>query len=749
MVEVYSTVLEHWNITPTGLLAHAFTHWVWYGLQGRLEKYLKSCTALLLAQVLQQEELPPIDKIYESPPMAPFGGPCRVHLRRVLMMAKRRSGRRPTRSIALAFSLYQAKAASLPVGDSFVEEELDNAVDRLTTEYPLGPEMDTVRELLFEAIDDTVDSLFSGVTPTEETPRAHLIPSMRSSYQEGRKHGGAFTGLFPQSRPGGGYEKLASHFLSLPRLIGYLKLRTRVTPFYGPDSDMFNDGIEESKQRALFLNEVDCLPVGLREPFKVRVITRGDGDAYHLSRRWQQVQHRALSRHPTCNLTRSPITQFHLDHLTNNLSEGGRAVLDGRTSLISGDYKAATDFIDPELSCAALDRIALKLGIPFLEHRSLRLALSGHRIHRSSNDAGLPQKWGQLMGSPVSFPILCIINLAATRLAMDMGGHFGPWRSDIGGRSMRKLNEYPILINGDDVGFEATPVTYSIWKWVTAAAGLRFSLGKNYSSQDFLILNSQIFSFVPQIDFFGDRVGRLWRLHHLEVGLLYGQVKGSSTTEREESTFVDSPFLDSARSLTQMAHDLVRPWSLCQRDRLMTKFLEVHGSTLRTRIPDGMSWWLPRHLGGLGLPLTRGGEGLFSSQQLKLCAYLATRSVDDPDLGDLLEPDRPEYLGRYMASRQRAVGSLRPRWRFATWNEFLQDRGSRESAFRGLEGWAPGNVFPEASELCNLARLYEKRCRGAFRRLWIKAQGCSLQPMGADNALGHQWLRMLEEPSWV
>jgi hypothetical protein len=50
------------------------------------------------------------------------------------------------------------------------------------------------------------------------------------------------------------------------------------------------------------------------------------------------------------------------------------------------------------------------------------------------------------------------------------------------------------LINGDDVAFPTNAEGYQLWKKITALGGLIFSQGKNFTSTEFLIINSCLFN---------------------------------------------------------------------------------------------------------------------------------------------------------------------------------------------------------------------------------------------------------------
>jgi hypothetical protein len=729
MLCVYKDVLRWAGIVVPDSFVKDHQWWVWYGLFGVLEKYLKWATADLFARVMMQEELPPCPNWIIGSRVGPFRGAIASHLKRKLLFHKKANGKRSTNAINIAFSLYQGKAGSLPVTDEFVNEQVDAAIKRLT--------VDRTEELFPDRTEHDIDDFYDAITATvaEIFPKRrncrcsrNLIPSMRSSYQSSRSQGGAFNWILCREE---------SYFVKDYELYGFITIRGRWSspePFYGPDPDYFQELIEKSRLNALACEEVDCLPVGLLEPFKVRVITRGDADCYHLCRRYQRVIHPIMAKHPSCNLTRSPILQEHLDYFSERLRNEDAEGND--TFIVSGDYEAATDNLDPEISLFCLDSICERLGVPYQDHLVLRRSLINHRIHRKKGDAGLPQKWGQLMGSPISFPILCIVNLAITRLAMDRSGLWGESMADNPAlHPARKLTSYPLLVNGDDVGFETNRKGYEVWKDLTRKVGLKFSLGKNYTHTDILILNSQIYErkkvVLAEFELEGKqrKIFRsvMTKVPHLEVGLLYGQVKGLCRESAEESIFSESPYLDQARSLAQMMGDLTSPHTDMQKKFLERRFITLNGDMLK-KVPAGMSWFLPRRLGGLGLPVAEIEDKHVSDEQLKVAAYLATRKCDDGAMRDLLSPEIPSYLKDYMSALSVTSQNLGVRRIDVTKDEFK--RGKDERAFTHLEKFAAHGIPTPETSYCTNATITR-----AFYSLKQKALATSLKSMKIEKAL--------------
>ena len=144
------------------------------------------------------------------------------------------------------------------------------------------------------------------------------------------------------------------------------------------------------------------------------------------------------------------------------------------------------------------------------------------------------------------------------------------------------LDSLPLKINGDDCVFKTTRAGYDTWLRVAAAAGMKSSIGKTYVGRHWFQINSQIFSV---------RDGVYSKVAYANLGLLTPvSPKGS-----DERTWRDLPslcqkFLEGFS--TPKGRDLALRW-----------FLNDH-SQLLAQVPRGMSYWLPQHLGGLGLPRT-------------------------------------------------------------------------------------------------------------------------------------------------
>lgn len=203
----------------------------------------------------------------------------------------------------------------------------------------------------------------------------------------------------------------------------------------------------------------------IREPLKVRTITAGIGDTFCL-KPLQRAMWLALGDFP----------QFCLTHGTNRL-EGAIEAIHGRSDpddvWISGDYTAATDSFSIEGSRALMEGILESIHHEPTKRWAMK-EISQHLLVYPKGSGLTPvlQESGQLMGSLLSFPLLCLLN--------DCTAQFS-------GISPQKY-----LINGDDILMRAPPTAYPIWKKTVRSFGLELSPGKNYIHPSFGTVNSQL-----------------------------------------------------------------------------------------------------------------------------------------------------------------------------------------------------------------------------------------------------------------
>lgn len=206
-----------------------------------------------------------------------------------------------------------------------------------------------------------------------------------------------------------------------------------------------------------------CKAHAIPEPLKVRMITKGEAQNWIL-KPLQKAMHRALKDFPCFRLTSG-------QSILNNFKKVSSGYY-----FVSGDYSAATDNLNSDVMECVVGELVKVLPseiIPYLIREA-----GPHYIEypKSSGLDPILQTNGQLMGSLISFPILCIANAATY-------GHAINWED---------LRDLPCLINGDDISFRDSLKNIKKWKRVANLMGLIPSVGKNYLSRTWFTINSQI-----------------------------------------------------------------------------------------------------------------------------------------------------------------------------------------------------------------------------------------------------------------
>jgi len=140
---------------------------------------------------------------------------------------------------------------------------------------------------------------------------------------------------------------------------------------------------------------------------------------------------------------------------------------------ISGDYSAATDNLSLEnaelILTAIFSRcryIPVRLQLACL--RSLRM-----KVCYEGLDVPVEMTRGQLMGSFLSFPLLCVQNYIAFRFAVP--------------------GDRPVKVNGDDIVWQGTPEEFRRWTEFCPRVGLKIHPTKTMCHRTFFSLNSSFF----------------------------------------------------------------------------------------------------------------------------------------------------------------------------------------------------------------------------------------------------------------
>jgi len=358
---------------------------------------------------------------------------------------------------------------------------------------------------------------------------------------------------------------------------------------------------------------------------------------------WQQI-----AAIPACALVGAPLDTSYL----MDAYQKGEALEAGLDWWASGDYSAATDGITAEVNRLCFDSWLKRAGASYYEAFVWRAVLGNHVISYpdlyAKDVPGLApfkQANGQLMGSPLSFPILCAINLVA---------YWHSLECYLGRRV--ELADLPVLINGDDIIFRSNPAHYLEWKRWVQICGFTLSPGKNYFSKDFVTLNSEFFVWKQNV---GHPGFHLVPVPSLNTGLLLEHADGpykvpmracnQETPIHHKANRVIEESCNPARSQRRVRHYLRRQISR----------LTGNGEFSLTAALE---------LGGVGFTTTglASGDQYFTSFQRKLASHLLreVRLLDGTECR-VHEPPRPAGFTRFLdmasdsALLARRRGSLR------------------------------------------------------------------------------------------
>jgi len=561
-------------------------------------------------------------------------------------MLRRTAGQR---RLGILASLKLSKKGMPRPGDLLVEQSVQSTVAKLTSPPERSMRWGRIDELTetlvrvygipehmllhsfgFDRLDvenqlrRTVHELFDGEVYTWADRVKLLFPSTSSNYINSRGAGGAVSYCVEQVRS-----------LGLDRPNGYVAVKAEVSRSGGGVCGVLSgeDALGDAFGRLWWhllnmasLQDFVVKPVGLAEALKVRVITKGNAAAQTVMRAFQRKLYDVLIRHPTfLSLKKGgDLSVVELEHQLGRLGE--------RQSWLSGDYEAATDNLQSWVSEVIVHEVCTVLRMSALERDICVRLLTGHFFEDESGKR-LRQRRGQLMGSIISFPILCIANAALCRFVVEMDRS----QSGLNGPRSQKLTlqRAQMLINGDDLVIKVTPFGRWLWSVIgRETMGLIESVGKTYYSTEFMEMNSRLFMYDPvprpeyryyhdRADIVTDSHGNVetvrrcgYRYWHetplINMGLLYGLVRSSVGGGAEKMSVSTT----RAMSIGARCRLLLRE---CESGggfgsdtgkRVRKMFLSRNSDALeRARVP----WFVPERLGGLGIP------GRPSALDLRLC----------------------------------------------------------------------------------------------------------------------------------
>jgi hypothetical protein len=336
----------------------------------------------------------------------------------------------------------------------------------------------------------------------------------------------------------------------------------------------------------------DVEVAAILEPLKVRLITKGNDLRYWVSGTLQRAMHGHLKRMPQFDLTGTPVTEFHILQLLDRERRLGHNF----PYFVSGDYTAATDGQNFHSTRHAFEQVLEE--VQERQHLSdkqkdvFRSVIYHQKIHYPDSLAqmgGLEpvmQTNGQLMGSVLSFPILCAVNLVCYWRALNI------YRANHNLPEVKNVKALPVLVNGDDILFRADDELYRLWNLEIQIAGYELSIGKNYIHPNIFTINSVCFNYhVKILNGVNHDIVRI--IPFFNIGLLTGQ---SKITGRASLTA--QPIWDHHNTVVSGALDQIRAHR---------RFLHYHSQLVRTVSRDGeFNLFLPHARGGCGFNVPNG-----------------------------------------------------------------------------------------------------------------------------------------------
>jgi len=552
------------------------------------------------------------------------------------------------------------------------------------------------KQKVVDALRRTVNELFDGECFDHHDIYEPFFPSTSANYIWSRGNCGALSELYEkvsfgkrgdQLEFGSGmcslFQEVSQHYGLLGKSeqnkivsgeeLGYETIEQHPTLYY--DQSQLRQTWKEEYRKIFDLarNERPLVKtVGLPEPLKVRVISKGPPLLYTALKPVQKWLWTVLKKHKVFALIGRYVLPDDINRVLGPLEEGEEAV--------SGDYVSSTNKLHSWVSEVILDQLMINIGeqisveslleLPknfLLDLREMMLkALTKHIFveeieeflmkdspnYRSDGSVVQykklirheliehPQKRGQLMGSIVSFPFLCIANAAVCRLALE--------ESTNGRKSFRlRDNPFPgsgpiapLLINGDDCLLKGkVGILRRCWEANTAVAGLESSIGKTYFSRNFCTINSTIFEWN----------GVEWvERKYVNLGLMMGKKRLGAGCKQGFSPHVPS------HQLGTICRELKRS---CPPDLWPTvkkRFIFYNRKEL-DRYPE-IPWFAPEWLGGLGLPVDTPEE---ISRMDRCCATIIKAKLGRRDKDMRYIPVQPKEAAMWLMHK-RVLKDLEP-----------------------------------------------------------------------------------------
>jgi hypothetical protein len=589
-----------------------------YSVESHWMESMKYFLCQPLAEYLKNDPPSPPDRVIV------WTGPVRRWMRNRLHVYCRRNTH-------LWFSWLQGKRCALPVSDSVVEATYEKHFTQLSR---TDSGSDATIDAIFD--DNTFLTVLDRVREAVKKNFSHsteVFPSQNACFEGSRSQGGqaqrlravagmddfralgfdnlsSYADLYDDvievREPAGrqDWESLAVDSVDTLAFYTYMKENTRHMPSVNAAISSLPFSLKmylDFERRSM----ASCTIQAVLEPMKVRVISKGSAVPYYSMSPLQKVLHDAIRQISCFRL----VGQSFCPTMLMDLMRGSTS----EDYWYSIDYSAATD----NLSWKYSGRI-LKYILSDLSQYDQNLAynvLGPHKLHYPGNGGKVfrgVQVNGQLMGSILSFPILCLANLGVYLYTMTLQ----QWDLTDEERLSR------VLVNGDDMLYRAPDYLWDYHVAIAEAVGLKMSVGKAYLHKRYANVNSVSCDYP-----FG---GTPWRIDFLNTGLFFGQHKVQNRVELAGAHMSDDSGSCIANINTVLSGSLPGRQSsllslfLVQRreeiGREAGALLEVHLGGEKTHRPFTRNLFIAKSLGGFGVDLPLGFKTKITRNQKRVAA---------------------------------------------------------------------------------------------------------------------------------
>jgi hypothetical protein len=353
------------------------------------------------------------------------------------------------------------------------------------------------------------------------------------------------------------------------------------------------------------------------EPLKVRTISKGPAVEYDSAKPIQKLLHSSLRRMNPFRLIGRPLQVVDLTDVRRAQERLGSLE---NHEWLSIDYSSATDGLSASLSASLMEAILSEFAFDNLGYyRILLSVLAPHRISYPEV-AGVQledvdQQNGQLMGSPLSFPILCLANLALYLMVRRRT------------RPNAKLQDLldAVLINGDDMLYIGTEEEWILHHQLGERFGLGMSPGKAYRHKVYANINSVCVHYdlrwdsTPKVIPFlnsGLLLGNHKVLGKVETSKLDSKFRGASTLTNED--------IKTGAPISSCFDEVVRGALPGRQADIAKMYMSIHGDKLRTE-SRGRNLFLPTSVGGLGQTAPIGIHSRITDEQIALALEIWRR----------------------------------------------------------------------------------------------------------------------------